>query len=299
MLVVVTPVKNEGERLIDLANQLVVQTLVPDLWIIVDDNSTDATSDVAKQLARDYKFVVNISLNECSVYDEVFRYGQVVHTGFNYALNFCDAPDFLGVLDADVKLKKNHYEALVNAFDSMPQLGIASGTFIESKNGTSCSFLENAQNLSICGADMTFRKDCLIDIGGFPTCPRPDTVALLKAANRGWKIGVVSSTYVIHLRGNISFDKYSRIGFANYMLGYHKMNALISGPWLALKNLSLSPLGFTTGYLTGLAKGNKIADEEITRYFRESFFRYIHKFSSLLSHTNVSMDPIENATVKL
>jgi glycosyltransferase involved in cell wall biosynthesis len=299
MLVVVTPVKNEGKRLLDIANQLIAQTLVPDFWIIVDDNSADVTPNIIKQLEKDYDFILSTSLSKCSDYDEVSRYGHVVQAGFNHALDYCRELKFLGVLDADITLKKNHYEAVINAFNNVPRLGIASGLYIESRNDAFYSVSGNDQKLPICGAAMTFRKECLIDIGGFPTCPRPDTVSLLKAANRGWKIGVVSSTYVIHLRVKQSLDKYVRLGLASYLLGYHPVNALMSGPYLALRNLSLSPLGFTIGYMIGTAKANKVADEEVKHYFSESFLRRTYEFVSLLSHRNINLDPIENSTIRL
>lgn len=298
MLVVVTPVKNEGERLIDLANQLVVQTLVPDLWIIVDDNSTDATPDIVRKLKSNYKFIESISFSKCASYDEIFRYGRVVQTGINHALDLCKEIKFLGVLDADIKPKKNHYEAVINAFINVPQLGITSGLYIESKNNTLCLASGSGQKLPICGGAMTFRKECLIDIGGFPVCPLPDTVALLKAANRGWKIGVVSSTYEVHQRVKQSFDKYFSLGLANYSLGYHPVNALLSGSYLALRNFSLSPLGFMIGYLNGKLRGIRVVDDEVRYYFDKSFFRRI-KSSTLLSHNGVSYDPIENSTIAL
>jgi len=299
MLVVVTPVKNEGKRLLHIAAQLTAQTRAPDFWIIVDDNSTDVTPSIIKQLEKNYDFILSTSLSKFLDYDEVFRYGSAIQTGFDYALESCAEPKFLGVLDVDIKLKKNYYEAVINAFNSVPRLGIASGLYIESKNGVFLSASGNDQKLSVCGAAMTFRKECLIDIGGFPTCPRPDTVALLKAANRGWKIGVVSSTYAIHLRVERSLVKYIKLGLASYSLNYHPVNAIVSGSYLLLRNLSLSPLGFIMGYLIGAIQATKVADEEVKQYFNKSFLRRIYKFSSLLSHRNANIDPIENATVKL
>lgn len=301
MLAVITPVKNEAKSLLHIAKQLTAQTLIPKLWLIVDDGSTDATPSVMKELEEDYEFILDISLNKRSSYDEVFRYGYVVRAGFNYVLDFFRELKFLGVLDVDTKLKRNYYEEVMNAFNNVPRLGIASGLYFGPRNNTSrCFVLKKGQKLSICGAAMTFKRECLLDIGGFPACPRPDTVALLKAANREWKIGVVPSTYAIHLRANCSLSKYVKLGFASYVLGYHPLNALVSGPYMTLKNLSLSPLGFTAGYVMGAAKNNVIADEEIRRYFHESFLRRFHKLINILSfRKNVDVDPIENSVIKL
>jgi hypothetical protein len=75
---------------------------------------------------------------------------------------------------------------------------------------------------------------------------------------------------------------------------------LLSGPFEALKNFSISPLGFTAGYLLGALRTNEIADEEIYRYFHESFFRSSCKLISNLPFCKkINLDPLENAVVRL
>jgi glycosyltransferase involved in cell wall biosynthesis len=291
VLVVVTPVKNEPKMLLSIAKQLVSQTLTPKLWIIVDDGSTDETKNVIIELERRYKFILGIHMKETEGYDEVFRYGRLVRTGFNYAAGMNEVR-FLGVLDVDMEFGKNYYEEILNTFERVPKLGVASGLYYESDNASSKVNLKS----SICGATMVFRKECLLNIEGYPTCPRPDTVALLKAVNRGWWIGVLSSTYEIHLKANRSLNKYLKIGSASYMLGYHPLNALVSGPFEALKTFSLSPLGLTAGYILGALRASEIEDRETLTYFHESFLRRTYEAIAILSgRRKVRLDPIKNA----
>jgi glycosyltransferase involved in cell wall biosynthesis len=300
VLAVVTPVKNEPKKLLDIAEQIISQTLQPKLWVIVDDGSTDRTPDVMDELAGKYKFVLGVREGEHEGYDEVFRYGHVVWVGLEYASHSCKKLTLLGVLDVDMRLEKSYYEKIANSFKTIPRLGVASGLYFESDNGASTHLTQEkgacSLKSSICSAAMMFKKECLSAIGGFPTCPRPDTVALLKAANRGWRIGILSSTYAIHLEANRSLSKYLKIGCASYMLGYHPLNALASGPFEALKTFSISPLGLTAGYILGALRTNKIADGEIRRYFHESFLRRSYEAIAMLSlRKNVNLDPIENA----
>lgn len=297
MLAVVTPVKNEGKRLLDIASQLVQQKRMPDYWVIVDDNSTDVTSNIVKQLEKDYDFVLSVSLSKRSAYNEVFRYGHIVRTGFTYVLKYCRKLKFLGVLDADIKLKDNYYEAILRAFNKIPELGIASGLYLKLRNNAFCLESNNNYKSTVCGASMVFRKECLTDISGFPTLPRPDTAALLKATSRGWKVGVVSSTYAIHLRENRHLTKYLKLGIASYSLDYHPVNAILSGPYLALRNFSLSPLGFTIGYLIGAIYKTKVKDEEVKQYYRKSLIRRIYKILRRPSHKYANLDPIDNSTI--
>ncbi|NPE27880.1 glycosyltransferase family 2 protein [Methanococcoides sp. SA1] len=41
--IIVTPCKNEDRNLCDVAQSLINQTILPVLWVIVNDNSTDKT----------------------------------------------------------------------------------------------------------------------------------------------------------------------------------------------------------------------------------------------------------------
>ena len=48
-ILIITPAFNEEKHLQLLINSVVKQSVVPDEWIIVDDRSTDATSNVIQQ----------------------------------------------------------------------------------------------------------------------------------------------------------------------------------------------------------------------------------------------------------
>src|SRR5690348_5408978 len=55
--VVITPVRNEAAFLNLLVDSLVVQTVTPQQWIIVDDGSTDGTADLATAAARNHSWI--------------------------------------------------------------------------------------------------------------------------------------------------------------------------------------------------------------------------------------------------
>lgn len=295
MLVIITPVKNEEKTLLSVYKQLLNQLNRPDYWIIVNDNSTDMTKEIIKKLETSDDSVLSVKLNDSSVYDQVSRYGSVVNVGLTHALNYCGKPDFLGVLDADIILSKNYYMSIINAFNTLPEMGIASGlyTTLEKNN------MRIVKSSALCGASMVIRRKCLADINGFPSCPRPDTVTMLKAANRGWKLGIVSSAYAIHLRPNKSLNKFIKLGLSSFRLNYHPINALLSGPLLSLKFLSLSPLGFTVGYLIGTISAYKVDDNEVTQYFNNSFHRSLNNFlNCFLRRKEVHMDPIKKSIIR-
>jgi len=147
MLAIITPVKNESRRLIHTAEQLISQSFIPKRWLIVDDASTDTTPNLIKKLERDYEFILRICISKRSGYDAVFGYRRVVRAGFDYALGFCRKLKFLGVLDVDIRPEKNYYEEIVNAFENVHRLGVASGLFfIPKKSSSSYLVPKNGQN---------------------------------------------------------------------------------------------------------------------------------------------------------
>jgi len=294
---VITPVKNEGANLKRLAKNVLSQTRPPDLWVIVDDGSIDETPQIIAGLEKRHDFIKGLSLQTKGFsYDPIFRYGIVVRLGMEQALRMCADLHFLGVLDADIVLKKDYYEKVLLAFGSYQRLGIASGLYLVQERGPPLKILGN-----ICGGAMVFRRECLNEIGGFPVSPSPDTVAMIKAINRGWHLGVISSVYALHMRVNTSWTKFIKLGLSRYILGLHPLSALFTGPLQAIKDLSLKPLGFTIGYLVGMMRpAQKISDNEVNQYFYERFKRSVYRrIGKLAISKKIYLDPIQRALVKL
>lgn len=301
MLGIVTPVKNESRNLRFLAQTVLSQTRRPDLWVIVDDGSTDDTPKLIKSLENNYNFITSLSLpTKHMKYDPIYRCGYVVRAGFEHILKICGNLGFFGILDADIVLKEDYYEKILAAFKQNSRIGVISGLYYVIFNkGRSIFKVERSDEL-VCGA-MVFRKNCLLDIGGYPTYPSHDTTALIKAINRGWRLGIVTSTYAIHTRPSESWTKFLRAGLSRYILDLHPLSALFSGPLQALKNLSPAPLGFTIGYFMGMLYDlQKIEDEEINQYFHGRFRRSTYRiFKRIVERKRIETDPIKCSIIKL
>ena len=54
---IITPACNEEKHLPDLIQSMVNQTLLPFEWIIVDDGSTDNTSNLIQQACLEHKWI--------------------------------------------------------------------------------------------------------------------------------------------------------------------------------------------------------------------------------------------------
>src|SRR5256885_9560216 len=82
----VTPARNEAANLRRLAQSMVEQTARADRWVIVDHGSTDATSEVAGELAGQHEWVRVVSIGGEAA---PTRGGPIVHA-FAAGLNALD-----------------------------------------------------------------------------------------------------------------------------------------------------------------------------------------------------------------
>ncbi|MEM0463238.1 glycosyltransferase family A protein [Pyrobaculum sp.] len=292
--IIITLVKNEFSNLLRTAKYVTEQSLKPELWVIVDDNSTDQTPDLIRKLRKNYDFIVAIQLptNEKS-YNSVTKYGYAIRYATNYVmLNYYDVYNkinYVGVLDADLYIPSNYYDKVIKLHESNKHIGIASGLFFEvlkpftKRRGKIIKLRLYPWPIS---AAMIIKKECLEEIGGFPTVPQPDVAAMIKAIEKGWKIGVTTSTYAIHLRPR-NLKTLINAGYGNYLLHLPLIKGLLQGLYNAIKFRYPQQVGLTIGYLIGLAsRENKINDQIIHKYLRNINTSRIIKNSIIYSALN-------------
>ncbi|MGA2224630.1 MAG: glycosyltransferase family A protein [Syntrophobacteraceae bacterium] len=221
--VLVTPARNE-EATIEITLQSVVnQTLLPMEWVIVSDQSTDSTDEIVRRYGAQHTFIRLVRLEHGSERS----FSSVVHateagiealTAKNY--------DFLGLLDADVRLKPDYYETLIGRFAADPGLGLAGGLVLDVINGKVC---RGRQYLGdIAGATQFFRRKCFESIGGLVTIPEGgwDAITCVQARANGYQTATFPDLIVEHLKPrNISEGNVLRrnwqMGIRDYALGSH------------------------------------------------------------------------------
>jgi hypothetical protein len=128
-----------------------------------------------------------------------------------------------------------------------------------------------------------YRKEFLDEVGGYPLTYSPDTILLIKAMNRGWRIRIFPDTFYVDNRiggSKIGMWKGFKLkGRALYHLGYHPL--LVIGNFVYLC-MTYSPhhCGFALlqGYLESLVKHEgHIEDGEVYSYFHRQRLREIAK----------------------
>lgn len=250
---IVIPAYNE-EAFIEISLQSILeQTLLPKKVVVVNDNSTDKTSNIISKFEEQssiFKQVLKVS-------DNIHLPGSKVIQAFEKGLDILDDDyDFIVKLDADLILPNNYFEEVAKTFQSDSTIGMVGGfAYIEKDNKW---ILENLTDKDhIRGAFKAYRKTCFKQIGGLKPAMGWDTVDELLCRFYDWKIKTLPDLKVKHLKPTgASYNKAARYkqGEAFYTLGYGFAITAIAGLKLAFRKKK--PFLFID-YLKGFMKAKK------------------------------------------
>ncbi|MDG2432486.1 glycosyltransferase family 2 protein [Flavobacterium sp.] len=216
---IVIPAHNE-EALIGLTlDSLVNQTLLPKKVVVVNDNSTDKTSDIVLAFAKEHPFISLVEKKSSAIH---LPGSKVIHA-FNAGLATSDEEyDVLMKADADLIFPTNYFETISTHFQSDPTIGMVGGFCYIEKNGD--WVLENLTDKDhIRGALKAYRKETFKQIGGLKAQMGWDTVDELLCKFYNWKVVTDASLHVKHLKPTgANYNKTARYkqGEAFYTLGY-------------------------------------------------------------------------------
>jgi glycosyltransferase involved in cell wall biosynthesis len=194
--IVITPVKDEGPYVEKTIQSMIGQSLRPRRWIIVDDGSRDATPQLLSQYAAQQDWITIVSVAR----DRERRPGSAEVLAFleGYKLVERDEFDFVVKMDCDVELAPNYFETILAKFTMDPQLGIASGVYLEEHNGLWKPVKMPSYHAA--GCSKVIRAQCFRDIGGFIPKPCWDTLDEIRAQVTGWKTQHFREATLRHLK---------------------------------------------------------------------------------------------------
>ena len=266
---IIIPAYNE-EQFIELTLQSIVsQTFLPKKVIVVDDNSTDKTFEIAEKYSTNFPFIAVIKNNS----EAIHLPGSKVIKAFNKGLSQLDDEyDVIVKLDSDLILPLNYFETILNHFKSDVKIGMVGGFCYIEKNGE--WILESLTDKDhIRGALKAYRKETFKQIGGLKSAMGWDTVDELLCKFYNWKVVTDASLQVKHLKPTgANYNKAARYkqGEAFYSLGYGFWITAIASAKLSLRKKK--PLLFLD-YLNGFwkaksAKKNLLVTEEQATFIR-------------------------------
>ena len=182
--VLVTPARNEERFIAKTLESMVAQTMPPERWVIVDDGSTDKTSEIVQRYAGAYPWIQLVRLPQHA--DRSFA-GKV--HAFNAGLERIKTLEFevIGNLDADLSFDPDYLEFLMGKFSEDPRLGVAGTPFIEDGYDSAKDSFEGENHVA--GGCQLFQRQCFEEIGGYIGNPAGgvDWIAVTTARMKGWK----------------------------------------------------------------------------------------------------------------
>lgn len=281
--VLITPAHNEKDLIELVIRSVISQTILPKKWVIVDDASTDETEKIIRKCEARCDFIMYHRLQKLNTESRYARRAQAFLVGYEQikTLGF----NFIGGLDADISLEPTYYECILEEFDKNPQLGIASGVYVD-KIGNRLQRVPIDMNHTP-GAIQMFRRECYEAIGGY--IPQKyggdDSCAEIIARMNGWQtrsfpqyevvhhrlVGTADGKSVLRAKFGQGLTEYGVATHPVFMLAKSFRRAFLEKPYFTASLARLA--GFVYGYW--LREERKIPPEAIRFVRREQIRRLV------------------------
>lgn len=295
----IAPVKNEEEHLAELARCVINQSLLPRVWVIIDDGSTDRTPEIIKELTTRHTWIHSIRIEEDNKRTFGKHFANLIRIGFDKSLELVDGVKYLAKVDADARFHNETFAQLTEAMGKKTDLAVASPRMITLRDKIDLSLLKEPESILtnhklVIRADRKrvnepidgiriYRKEFLEEIGGYPITDASDDIILAKAVMKGYTVGFIDELWGCLMRAtDTSMDNmYERgkfLGYRFYIEHYHPMMVLarlISDVFFYPSRLA----GEFVGYFESLInRKERIDDPDVIRYYRKERFKKILEY---------------------
>lgn len=221
--VLITPARNEEDLIERTMESVIHQTVLPLRWLIVDDGSTDRTSQIVSRYLAQHSWIEMVQMPQRR--NRSFA-GKV--QAFNVGHRKVEPLDYdiVGNLDADVSFEADYVEFLLNKFREDSNLGVSGTVFWEEGYSSERQSFEGHNHVA--GGCQLFRRECFEQIGGFipNEAGGVDWIAVTTARMVGWKTKSFREKSFFHHRhlgraGRNAFVAMFSYGGKDYYLGGH------------------------------------------------------------------------------
>jgi poly-beta-1,6-N-acetyl-D-glucosamine synthase len=288
--VVVSPVRDEAEFARRTLDSVTAQTVPPALWVIVDDGSTDGTSEILAEYAARFPYIriwPRANRGRRSVGPGVI---EAFYEGLNSVENL-ERFTYLCKLDLDLDLPTRYFEILIERMEAEPRLGTCSGKAYFPGPSNVRKDWQGELISEHCGDEMSvgmtkfYRVDCFQNIGGFVHQVMWDGIDCHRCRMLGWLAMSWDDPALrfIHLRPMGSSHKgiltgRLRHGFGQHFMGTSLTYMTVSALFRATKSpYVVGGAAMWWGFVESMLKGEKRFDDPAFRRFLRDY-----QWSSLL-----------------
>jgi biofilm PGA synthesis N-glycosyltransferase PgaC len=280
--VLISPVRDEAEFARRTLDSVTRQTIPPALWVIVDDGSTDGTSEILAEYAARFPYIRIHPRRNRGVRSVGPGVIEAFYDGFDTITDLSRFA-YLCKLDLDLDLPLGYFETLIKRMEADPRLGTCSGKAYFPGPSNSAKGWDGELISEECGDEMSvgmtkfYRVECFQQIGGFVRQVMWDGIDCHRCRMLGWvaRSWDEPGLKFIHLRpmgsshqGILTGRK--RHGFGQYFMGTPLWYMTASAIFRARKPPYLiGGAAMWWGYVRSmLARKPRFEDLEFRRFLR-------------------------------
>ena len=225
--VALTSVRNEERFIKTTVNGVLSQTPAPDVYVVVDDGSTDNTSTILSGLSG----VTVVRVDNPRHPTRGVNLAWALNAGVQKLTELVPDWNFMLKVDGDSVLPRDYFRKLLKHLHENPYLGVTSGTPYDEK-----VWRGRASD----GAKI-YRRECFNDIKHFVPCNAFDTLAMLQAKRYGWVVESFPEIKYTQLRTwrRVNLGRWILSGRSRYFLGFPCWHTFLIGlvylrdkPWI-------------------------------------------------------------------
>lgn len=271
----ITPCRDEAQYARRTLDSVVGQTILPKLWLIVDDGSKDQTPAILAEYARKYPWIKVLRRE-----DRGFRkLGGGVIDAFYHGYDTLNPDEFAYSckFDLDLDLPPEYFQRMIERMEGNSRLGTCSGKpYFPGPDGRLIS--EKCGDENSVGMIKFYRTACFRQIGGYVRYLMWDGIDGHRCRMRGWVAESWDDPAVrfIHLRPMGTSHKNwwtgrVRHGVGQYYMGTHPIYMLASGLFrMARPPVMVGGLAMLWGYArSAFQRGERYEDLAFRKFLRK------------------------------
>ncbi|WP_265427386.1 glycosyltransferase [Chryseobacterium sp. YIM B08800] len=189
---IIIPAHNEENNLPFTLDSLQQQSFKDFKVVVVNDGSTDKTSEVIQKYTEQDSRFETVNLEK-----SLHQPGSKVVVAFKNGLQTQDLNQFdiICKFDSDIILSENYLQTVADSFVKNPDYGLVGGLLYVEKNGE-WVYEGNSNKHHVRGPMKAYRKECFLQMGGLRETLGWDNIDAILLQNLGWKEVVLPDLHV-------------------------------------------------------------------------------------------------------